>query len=235
MLSSLWARRTHARYCPVCEPSFRTFLPHGVVARPDARCPGCGALERHRLAWLHFRKNTNLSDGVPKRMLHVAPEPAFERRFRELLGDGYVTADIEGSAVMVQMDICDIQYPDESFEIVYCSHVLEHVADDQLAMREFLPVSKRDGQAVLDVPIIGKRTIEDPSVTDPAERRRRFGQPDHVRSYGRDNPKRLRRAGFEVKAFGVEELAAGHDLFRLGLARMRQQVFHCTKSAGGPA
>jgi SAM-dependent methyltransferase len=218
------------RHCPVCERSYRKFLPHGVVPRLDARCPGCGSLERHRLTWVHLRQKTNLFDGTPKRMLHVAPEAAFEARFRALVGDGYLTADLDASAADVQMDICDIRYPDESFDIVYCSHVLEHVPDDRLAMREFRRVLKRDGWAVLDVPITATHTIEDPSITDPEERTRRFGQPDHVRSYGPDYPDRLREVGFHVDVRNVSDVVAEADVGRFGLARLQPQVFHCTKT-----
>lgn len=75
--------RGTARWCPVCHHSSRKFLPFGAqVVRPDARCPSCGALERHRLLWLYLERRTDLLDGAPRRMLHVAPEPCFEPRFR---------------------------------------------------------------------------------------------------------------------------------------------------------
>lgn len=229
VLRAVWQRLTQRRFCPVCEQAFRKFLPSGVKPRPDAKCPGCGALERHRLAWLYLRLNTNLFDGKPKRMLHLAPEPAFESRFRELVGEGYLSADIEASAAMVQMDISDIRYPDESFDIVYCSHVLEHVPDDRRAMRELHRVLKNDGWAIIDVPIMLERTIEDPTLTDPAERTRRFGQPDHVRAYGNDYLDRLREAGFKVSARTVGDIVRQDDIQRFGLLRMKQKVFHCTK------
>jgi SAM-dependent methyltransferase len=162
-------------------------------------------------------------------MLHLAPEPAFESRFRKLVGEGYLSADIEASAAMVQMDISDIRYPDESFDIVYCSHVLEHVPDDRRAMRELHRVLRNDGWAIIDVPIMLERTIEDPSLTDPSERTRRFGQPDHVRAYGTDYLDRLREAGFVVSARTVGDIVRQDDIQRFGLLRMKQKVFHCTK------
>jgi hypothetical protein len=39
-------------YCPVCETGFRKFYPFGVNPRPNACCPGCGSVERHRLLWV---------------------------------------------------------------------------------------------------------------------------------------------------------------------------------------
>ena len=69
-----------------------------------------------------------------------------------------------------RMDITDIQHPDHSFDVIYCSHVLEHVPDDRAAMREFHRTLDPGGWAVLNVPINADRTFEDPSVTDPQER-----------------------------------------------------------------
>ena len=101
------------RWCPVCEKSSRKFHPFGIVPREDARCMICGALERHRFVWQYFSRLTNLFDGTPKKMLHVAPEPCFKSILRNRLGQDYITADLSDPRVMVKMDITNIQYPDE--------------------------------------------------------------------------------------------------------------------------
>jgi SAM-dependent methyltransferase len=145
----------------------------------------CNSLERHRLVWLYFEKMTDLFDGAPKTMLHVAPEPMIQGLLKERLASGYLTADLFSPAAMVKMDITDIQYGDDTFDVIYCSHVLEHVPDDRRAMREFRRVLKPHGWAVLLVPIVISRTFEDPSITDPAERAKLFGQHDHVRIWPR--------------------------------------------------
>lgn len=118
-------------------------------------------------------------------MLHVAPEPSFGVIFSKSKYIDYLSADLYDKSVMVKMDITDIQYPENYFDIIFCSHVLEHVLDDKKAMREFLRVLKPTGWAVLQVPIMAMKTIEDPSITDPDERLRVFGQHDHVRRYGK--------------------------------------------------
>ncbi len=217
------------RLCPVCEKTSSRFEQYGLVPRPDALCMRCNALERHRLLWLFLKERTDLFDGRPKAMLHVAPEPCLESRFRRRLGSDYLTADLFNPWAMVKMDIMDIAYPDESFDVIYCSHVLEHVADDRQAMREFHRVLKRDGWAILLVPIVAETTFEDPSIVDPVEREKVFGQCDHVRNYGLDYADRLGDAGFHVEVTRIDDLVSRADAVKMGLTPVAGEIYFCTK------
>lgn len=185
--------------CPVCGGRFRAFLPAGLVNRQNARCPRCGALERHRLQWLFLRENTNLFASAP-RVLHLAPEPGFSSRLASLCGSRYITADIGSGSVDVMTDITNLAFRDACFDVILCSHVLEHVPDDAAAMAELHRALSRSGWALIQVPLDESRaeTFEDPSVVDPQSREQLFGQWDHVRLYGRDYAERLKLAGFEV-------------------------------------
>jgi len=227
--SSLRAVAADARFCPVCGRSSPFFRPFGVVPRPDAQCIHCRALERHRLLWVFVSIRTDLFDGSPKRMLHVAPERCLEARFRERLDGSYVTADLLNSRAMVKVDVTDIQFPDESFDVIYCSHVLEHVVDDRKAMREFHRVLKTGGWAILLVPITVERTYEDPSIVDRQARLQAFGQEDHVRRYGVDYVDRLRDAGFSVQTIKASEFIRGDQLVQMGLMFASDEIFYCTK------
>lgn len=213
----------------MCGESSRRFRPFGIVPREDAQCVRCGSLERHRLTWLFLQKKTDLFDGKPKKILHIAPEQCFESRLRVRLGGNYLTADLYNPAAMVKMDICDIQYPDQSFDVIYCSHVLEHVLDDRQAMREFLRVLKRDGWAILNVPVTSEKTFEDSSIVNPKERLKAFGQEDHVRRYGPDYVERLRDSGFTVEITKVGDLATIDEAVRMGLTSASGEVYLCTK------
>jgi SAM-dependent methyltransferase len=217
------------RFCPVCGKSSNRFREAGIVLREDAQCIHCNALERHRLFWLYILKKTDLFDGRPKTMLHVAPEPFFESKFRKCLGDNYITADLVNPRAFVKMDITDIKYPDQSFDVIYCSHVLEHVHDDRRAMREFHRVLKRTGWAILLVPISAGETFEDPTIIEPTERLKAFGQEDHVRRYGRDYVDRLREAGFEVEVTTVDDFIDKDDTIRMGLTPASGEIYFCTK------
>jgi SAM-dependent methyltransferase len=200
-----------------------------LLSREDAQCSFCRSLERNRFVWLYFSEQTDLFDGRKKTMLHVAPEECFEHRLKHLLRDGYVTADLLNPRAMVKMDITNIQYPDESFDVIYCSHVLEHVIDDKRAMREFHRVLKSDGWAILLVPISVGVTYEDFSIVTPQDRLRAFGQEDHVRLYGLDYVDRLAEAGFNVKTVKPPDLFAEDDVVRMRLTPASGEIFYCTK------
>ena len=132
-----------ARYCPVCGSWLRRFDVYGLARRPDAQCPVCKTLERHRLLWQFLKTHTLLLDGSPKRLLHFAPEPAFASKFKSIAGLDYVTADLYDPSAMHKMDITKIQFADESFDWFYCSHVLEHIEDDAKALREIRRILKK--------------------------------------------------------------------------------------------
>lgn len=192
------------RECPLCGTRRRRFLPYGYVTpREDALCPRCLALERHRLLWLYLARETRLAEERP-RLLHVAPEVALMRRFKRLYGDvpeRYVTADLESPLADLHFDIQHIPLEDGSFDAVICNHIMEHVEDDRLAMRELYRILRAGGWGIVLSPedLSRETTFEDDTVTDRDERTRLFGQYDHRRVYGRDYAARLAGAGFEVE------------------------------------
>jgi len=221
----------NTKHCPVCNSHIRAFRTFGEIPRPNALCPICDSLERHRLDWVFLKRNTNLLDKSPKRVLHIGAEPEFERKLRECRHINYLSADLNDSHAMIKMDITNIQYPDNSFDIIYCSHVLEHVQEDRKAMREIYRVLKQGGWALLQVPITCERTFEDPNIEDPQEREKLFGQHDHVRTYGHDYIDRLRESGFTVEKLTSEEVLGNtSDLVYMGMPK-NEFVFFCQKIA----
>jgi len=193
--------------CNVCNHSYRKFLPYGRKGRDNALCPNCLALERHRLMWLFLQEKTNFFS-APLKVLHIAPEHCFIQRMEALPNLDYITADIESPLAKVKMDIHEMPFDDESFDVVFCNHVLEHVNDDIQACQEIKRVLKPKGWGILQSPVYDlEKTLEDPSITDPKERERIFGQNDHVRKYGNDYANRLRKSGLLIqeKTF-VQEL-----------------------------
>lgn len=220
--------RGTGRLCPVCGKSSRRFRTFGIVPRPDAQCVHCGALERHRLLWYFVQNKVHIFSDPSKRMLHVAPEACFESKIKELLGNNYLTADLSNPETRVQMDITNINYPDNAFDIIFCNHVLEHVIDDKRAISEMFRVLSDTGCALLLVPITADKTFEDPSITDPAERLRLFGQEDHVRKYGPDYADRLQEAGFKVQVITAKDMVNEEEATKFGFTKAGD-IFFCTK------
>lgn len=187
---------------PIDGKSYRTFLPYGYEKpRENVLSPSTLSLERHRLLWLYLERETDFFT-APMRLLHFAPEQAFHRRFRRMSNLDYTTTDLNSPLADVKADICQLPFKDNSFDVILCNHVLEHIPDHQRALAELFRVMKPGGWGVFQVPqdLNREMTFEDPGITDPQERRRVFGQYDHVRVYGRDYFDILRRAGFEVEA-----------------------------------
>jgi len=186
--------------CPVCKSEFKKFLPYGRQSRPNALCPNCLALERHRLIWLYLQRKTDFFT-AKRKMLHIAPELSFMDSFEALPNLEYITGDIESPLAKVKMDIHEIPFEENTFDVIFCNHVLEHVADDITAMQEMRRVLKPGGWAILQVPFfypLKEITYQNDTIVDPKEREKHFGQDDHVRMYGKDYGKRLASAGFKV-------------------------------------
>jgi SAM-dependent methyltransferase len=214
------------RFCPICQSPLRTFL---TLHRPyHAWCPVCWSLPRHRLVWLLFQRKTDLFDPRSKRVLHIAPEPALSARLRRMPQINYLSADLLNAEAMVKMDLTAIQYPADSFDVVYCSHVLEHIADDRAAIREMRRVLSPSGWALILVPITADVTSETSASEDPIERERLFGQIDHVRRYGRDFASRLEEAGFKTTCLVAGDIVAQPDVTRFGLSG-KDVMFYCTQ------
>ena len=164
-------------------------------------------------------------------MLHIAPEEALEKQLSSIVGLSYLTADIKPDRAMVQMDVTDIRKDANCFDVIYCSHVLEHVPDDHRALREFFRVLKPGGWALLIVPVKGETTFEDPSVKDPSERERLFGKRDHVRVYGMDFANRVRSAGFFVSVLRPSDILGDVERCRMGISK-GTTIFYAVKPAG---
>jgi SAM-dependent methyltransferase len=204
--------RGDACECPCCGGHFRRMARRRLVGF-SGLCPRCRSFSRQRAITLLLERGE-----LPRgRVLHFAPEPLFDAVFARLAGYERVTADLFAPADL-KLDITDMDLPDDSFDLILCSHVLEHVPDDAAAMRELHRVLAPGGVAVILNPYRPHQlTYEDPAVTEPLARMVHFGQHDHVRVYGRDETERLAAAGFEVRDVTAADLfdAATVERFEL--------------------
>lgn len=209
---------------PIDGKSFRAFLPYGYGnQRNNVLSPSTLSLERHRLLWLYlqnetdfFPKNTesnssesgennidsrDIESSSVLKVLHFAPEQEFYKRFKKQSNLDYTTTDLLSPLANVKADICNLPFEDNSFDVIFCNHVLEHIPDDTKAMQELYRVMKPNSWGIFQIPqdLSREKTFEDNSITDKKERAKIFGQYDHVRVYGRDYFDKLRSIGFKVK------------------------------------
>ncbi|WP_298221616.1 class I SAM-dependent methyltransferase [Flavobacterium sp.] len=185
---------------PIDGKSFRMFLPYGYgTQRNNVLSPSTLSLERHRLLWLYLKNETDFFT-APKKVLHFAPEQAFYQLFRQQKNLDYTTTDLLSPLADVKADICNLPFEDNTYDVILCNHVLEHITDDTKAMQELYRVLKPGGLGIFQIPQDLNRatTFSDDSITDQKERAKIFGQYDHVRVYGRDYFDKLRSIGFEV-------------------------------------
>jgi len=213
-----------ARECPCCRGRFSRMGRRRIVGWGGI-CPRCGSFSRHRAITLLLDR-IDLPGG---RVLHFAPEPLFDRVFAERPQLERVTADLYAPADL-RLDITDMDLPDGSFDLILCSHVLEHVPDDRAAMAEMRRVLSDRGTALVLTPYRPDQpTFEDPSITTPIDRMVAFGQHDHVRVYGSDLVDRLGEARFDVENRTAADLFDEETIERMELDSS-EHLFLCWPS-----
>ena len=167
------------------------------------------------------------------RVLHFAPESIFYNLFSSFKDIDYWPVDLNPNIykgkVRKKVDITDISFVDNSFDLIMCTHVLEHVPDDKKAMSELYRVLKpKTGIAFINVPIYNKPvTLENPEYNTPELRFKYYGKSDHVRAYGLDYPQRLRAVGFTVLQFKLDDISQ-EDSKRYGVNK-KGKYFWCQK------
>jgi SAM-dependent methyltransferase len=235
------------QYCNVCNSSIKRFLPGGIYEEVIEKleiigggyhefdyCPVCKASYRQRLV------KAFLDDiGEPtsdKKLLLIAPEESLHNIFKKKLGKNYVCGDLLPErysyyAKPMKIDLTSIEFANNSFDIIICNHVLEHIPDDRKAMQEILRVLKPSGFAMLQVPVSLKlkETFEDWTITTPEDRLKNFGQKDHVRVYSMDYVDRLKSVGFQVEVIPSLEYKHLANFDKLMLD-MKEQLFVARKN-----
>lgn len=204
---------------PIDGKSYRKFLPYGYGRqRENALSPGTLSLERHRQMWLYLKNETDFFTKNYK-VLHIAPEQEFLRKFKKMKNLDYTSADLFSPIVDVKADILDLPFEDESFDIIFCNHVLEHIEDDRKAMSELYRVMRKGGWGIFQVPMKNslEKTYEDFSIKDPKEKQKHFGQYDHVRWYGMDYFERLKSVGFQTDINFYSSKFSDEDRKKFGL------------------
>lgn len=225
-------------YCPICDSNLKFFNPLPVFYKENAKkygfahleqcemlaletysCPHCDATDRERLYAYWMNNQFGKALHLKSKIIHFAPESALSEWIRQRGYTDYKTADLMMPHVNYQVDITRLPFANDQYDFFICSHILEHVSSDDLAIAELYRIVKPGGMGIVMAPIIVglEHTIEDPSIEDVAERWRLFGQYDHVRLYAHDDyVAKLKRHGFVVHELSVVDF--GLECFKaLGL------------------
>ncbi len=228
--------RAPRRRCVLCGRRVGRFLPYegGKKSVPrllpaldcvgsDAdnfECPYCGAHDRERHLFLYLQAAGLLSNLTGKAVLHLAPERRLPAKILAAGPSCYIRGDLfPSSAEEMRIDIEDMPFEDESFDLFIANHVLEHVNDELAALAEIRRVLKSRGYAVLQTPFsrMLTHTWHDPGINTPKARVQAYGQNDHVRLFGRDIFERIAAAGFESHRAEHDELLSGVDAREFGV------------------
>lgn len=197
-------------YCPCCGIRFKSFISRDYVNRPErfnplryegmeqnVHCPNCKSMPRHRILAMWCRKHKDYLRKAD--ILYFAPENSMMIWMKKN-GVSCTTADLYNEAD-IKLDIQETGLPDESYDVVVCNHVLEHVDDFRKALRELYRILRKGGSLICSFPMDPNVELleEDPSVTTEADRIRLYGQNDHKRVFGMKADQFLREVGFTVK------------------------------------
>jgi hypothetical protein len=183
-------------------------------------CPICGAQDKARLYAHYFGlKKSTFSN---EKLLHFAPESGFGQHLNYRYNFRYFSADLYRDDVDLKVDITKMSdFSAEAWDIIICSHLLEHIENDDLALSEIYRVLKIGGFAIIMVPILLSinSTYEDSSITTEEGRFEHFGLEDHLRIYSKsDFTNKLLYAGFKVESLDINFF--GEKIFnKLGLSK----------------
>ncbi|MDG2371469.1 MAG: methyltransferase domain-containing protein [Flavobacteriaceae bacterium] len=206
---------------PINGKQYSRFLSYGYNnIRPNALCPGTLSLERHRLLWLYLKGDSDIENQFLK-VLHVAPEQVFFKKFKNFNKWAYTTTDLYSPLADVKANLCNLPFEDDTYDLILCNHVLEHIIDDTKAMEEVYRVLKPGGRAILQVPLDKRKekSYEDYTITNPKDRNKHFGQYDHVRIYGMDFFDRLSNVGFKCEKINLTSKLSDEDISKYGLIK----------------
>ena len=206
---------------PINGKQYSHFLSYGYNnLRTNALCPGTLSLERHRLLWLYLNSNSNIESQFLN-VLHVAPEQVFFKKFKKFKNWTYTTTDLNSPLADIKADLCNLPFKDETYDLILCNHVLEHIIDDIKAMKEIYRVLKKGGKAILQVPLDmeKEKSYEDHTIINPKDRSKHFGQYDHVRIYGMDFFKKLSNIGFRYEKIDFTSKLSDQDIIKYGLIK----------------
>ena len=186
--------------CNICSIKLRSFI---RLKNQELICPFCGSLSRNRRLWKLLNEDNSIRDTI----LHFSPSRSLYRKLKRNKEINYYSTDYENEFLAnYKFDITKINQNNNTFDVIICYHILEHIIDDKKAMSELYRVLNINGVIYLQTPFKNGDIYENGTVVSAEERKIHFGQEDHVRIYSvKGLKKRLESVGFNVivEAFDI--------------------------------
>ena len=229
--------------CSFCGKRFHRYKVHGYESElaynhhltcmgfRRAICPYCGCKDKERWLWYVLDNYTEVST-IRGKVMHFAPEEPIKKRIKQNPNLEYYSGDILPGVADLIVDMTNMQFEDSYFDLIIASMVLEHIPEEEKALKELFRTCKNGGKIVLTVPQCTDIdvTVEDLSIVDPDTRKRLYGQEDHVRLYGLDYPERFRSIAFEkcdIEFIRPVDLFDEKQIASMGIQN-KYGVFVCT-------
>ncbi|TAJ15074.1 class I SAM-dependent methyltransferase [Marinilabiliaceae bacterium JC017] len=215
--------------CNICGKTSRKFITHGHIPRKNARCPNCLSLERTRVLLFYLENEININHENLK-ILHFAPEPGLEEKLRKIPTNKYITADINPEAADIQVDIIDIPFIDNSFDLIICSHVLVEVPEEIKALKELRRVVNKHGCVLLITQIFNNQLTDNlPMYMHKKEREKTYGA-NICRTHGIDFSSIVAQTGFNVEVIDYRHVLGSEMIKKYSLgAGNFETIFKCSK------
>lgn len=213
-------------YCNLCGNSLKAFI--DGKPNEDFICPACGSLSRTRILWDYLKKNGIETGAEKKRVLHFSPHRYLRRKLKSIPALIYTDSDYLSDDCTEKYDICDIAEEKDTFDMIICYHILEHIKPDVKAMSELYRVLKKDGRLLVQVPLAERFSEEETGEEKTkAERAALYGQDDHVRWYTEPVLReRLTAAGFRVEKIHHQQAMPDREKVK---ANADDVIFKCEK------
>lgn len=229
----LWARavahlsnklQSEKVVCPCCGWAGRRFYDYievGCTMR-CVECPRCNSHPRHRLfaLWLVNEYALQTKEGIA---LVFAPERALERTWASARGLKIIKTDIEPArGVDLLADIQRLPFAADSFDLIWCQHVLTQIPDDRAGIAEMQRVLRAgSGELIVSAAHV------------PGIQTHEFGHANknHLgfwRMYGDDFEQRLMEGGLIARPVGFAMSAKERALYGIN---SDERFFICTKAS----
>ena len=211
------------RQCVICNSRVQRFMPYrngwkdvpplirelDVIGSDVAAfyCPKCKCHDRERHLFLYLTASQFLDKIPGSTILHIAPEIHIAKLLASKNPATYIQGDLHPINDRIQkVNIEQTNFPNGYFDLILANHILEHVNNDTLALKEVHRILKPGGYAILQTPYSAKLTavFSDIGIDTDSARLQAYGQEDHVRLYGAN------LAEF-ITSFGFQPLLSSHN------------------------